>query len=70
MDSMHQTTDTPPEQGTKVPDRADDLRELGEWLNRLAPAIGRMPQQQRRALLNATDGLRRDLAAINLAVRS
>jgi hypothetical protein len=70
VNSMHPNTDKPLEQAPTVPDRADDLRDLGEWLIRLAPALGRMPQQQRRALLNSTDGLRRDLAAINLAVRS
>lgn len=75
MDSMHQTTDTPPDRATivpdprtNVPDRADDLRDLGEWIGRLAGALGRMPQQQRRALLHATDALKGDLQAIRLGV--
>jgi hypothetical protein len=75
MDSMHPNTDTPPDVARKpahlapkVPDRADDLLDLGDWLTRLAPALGRMPQVQRRALLKATDALRADLRAINLEV--
>lgn len=68
MDSMHHTDDKPQRPVDVVPDRADDLRDLGDWLTRLAGALDRMPQVQRRALLGATDALKRDLAAINLGL--
>lgn len=68
MDRMHQTTDGRQSHADAVPDRADDLRELGDWLGRLAGALDRMPQVQRRALLRATDALRSDLKTIRLGV--
>lgn len=69
MDSMHHPTDKTPQRVDQVPDRADDVIALGEWLTRVAPALGRMPQHQRRAFLKACDALAADLRAINLEVR-
>ena len=51
-----------------VTDAAAQLRDLGDWIVSMSGVLDRMHPRQRRELLRAAAGLRRDLAVIRLDV--